>query len=77
PRRPTRSVQSTLESKCRRPPAELARENFPTAGHASESATESAADLATDIQRLSTHTDARRIGNTVEREFDLPTLAAE
>ncbi len=34
--------------KCRRPPAELARENFPTAGHASRSATETAADTATD-----------------------------
>ena len=26
--------------KCRRPPAELARENFPTAGHGYRSATE-------------------------------------
>ena len=35
--------------KCRRPPAELARENFPTAGNASGCATETATDTATDI----------------------------
>jgi len=40
PRRPTRSGCLMLERKFSRPPAELARENFPTAGHASVSATD-------------------------------------
>ena len=40
PRRPTRSGCLMLDRKFSRPPAELARENFPTAGHANASTTE-------------------------------------
>ncbi len=41
PRRPTRSDLRNFICKSRRPPAELARENFSTAGHARRCETES------------------------------------
>ena len=40
PRRPTQSGCLMFDRKFSRPPAELARENFPTAGHANASTTE-------------------------------------
>ena len=61
PRRPTRSDLRKFICKFSRPPAELARENFPTAGHASECATDF---RITDFEQ---HDCAKSTGRSVER----------
>ena len=42
-----------FDRKFSRPPAELARQNFSTAGYANEYATETATDTATEIHKCS------------------------
>ena len=73
PRRPTRSELRKFIYKCRRPPAELARENFPAAGHALRFACAPSGPCpARVLQASPTQTPARLANSPGFKSFHCP-----